>query len=190
MTFAVTLKAQGYQVGDTARDFKLKNIDGKYVSMADYKKAKGIILVFTCNPCPYAKLYEQRILDLDKKYASQGYPVIAINPNDPEQSKDDAFDKLQQRAKEKGYTFPYLVDETQDISKAYGAKATPHVYLLKKYGDKFTVEYIGAVDDDTQNTNENKVKHVENAIQALEAGKKPAVTNTKAIGCTIKWKKA
>jgi len=190
MAFAIAIKAQGYQVGDVARDFKLKNVDGKFVSLADYKTAKGFILVFTCNPCPYAKLYEQRILDLDKKYAAQGYPVIAINPNDPVQSKEDAFDKLQERAKAKGYTFPYLVDETQDISRDYGAKATPHVYLLKKSADKYIVEYIGAIDDDTQNTKEDKVKYVEDAIKALEAGKKPSVTNTKAIGCTIKWKKA
>ena len=191
LLLAISVKAQGYSVGDMATDFKLKNIDGKMVSLSDYKNAKGIIVVFICNPCPYVKLYEQRILNLDKKYAPKGYPVVAINPNDPIVSKEDAFDKMQERAKNKKYTFPYLVDETQEITKAYGAKATPHVYLLKKQNDnKFTVEYIGAIDDDVENTKTNKVKYVENAINALEKGTKPEITSTKAIGCTIKWKKA
>lgn len=187
---AITVKAQGYTVGDVATDFKLKNVDGKMVSLSDYKKAKGFIVIFTCNPCPYAKLYEQRILELDKKYAPLGYPVIAINPNDPAISKEDAFDRMQERAKSKHYTFPYLVDETQEITKAYGAKATPHTFVLKKQGDKYLVEYIGAIDSDPENTNENKTKYVEEAISAIQKGAKPANTNTKAIGCSIKWKKA
>ena len=187
---AIAVKAQGYSVGDIATDFKLKNVDDKMVSLADYKNAKGFIVIFTCNPCPYAKLYEQRILDLDKKYASQGFPVIAINPNDPTLSKEDAFDKMQERAKSRKYTFPYLVDETQQITKAYGAKATPHAFVLKKQSGKYIIEYIGAIDNDTENTNENKIKYVEEAIKAIQKGTKPATTNTKAIGCSIKWKKA
>lgn len=187
---AVPVKAQGYSVGDVATDFKLKNVDGKMVSLGDYKNAKGFIVVFTCNPCPYAKLYEKRILELDKKYAAQGYPVIAINPNDPDLSREDAFDKMQERAKSRNYTFPYLVDETQEITKVYGAKATPHTFVLKKEADKYIVEYIGAIDNDAENNNESKTKYVEEAINAIQKGKKPTTTHTKAIGCSIKWKKA
>ncbi|MFD1631989.1 redoxin domain-containing protein [Pseudopedobacter beijingensis] len=116
LLFLTVVKAQGYKPGDEAIDFKLKNVDGKLVSLSDYKQAKGFIVIFICNPCPYVKLYEQRILELNNKYAPLGYPVIAINPNDAELSKADAFDKMQERARERKYTFPYLVDETQEIA--------------------------------------------------------------------------
>src|SRR5690242_15461694 len=117
--------ASGYKPGDKARDFNLKNIDGKNVTLADYKSAKGFIVVFTCNHCPFAKAYEDRIVALDKKYAAKGYPVIAINPNDPNREPEDSYDNMIARAKEKKFTFPYLVDESQDIAKAYGATRTP-----------------------------------------------------------------
>lgn len=181
-------EGHGYHVGDKATDFKLKNIDGKMVSLADYKDAKGFIVVFTCNECPYAKAYEQRIIDLDKKYASQGYPVIAINPNDPKKVPGDGFDEMKARAKDKGYTFPYLVDETQEITKAYGATRTPHVYLLAKKDKDLRVEYIGAIDDNSRSAEDAEEFYVEDAISALKAGKEVSVKNTKAIGCTIKWK--
>src|SRR3984885_560776 len=97
----------GYNVGDKAIDFKLKNVDGKIVSMADYKDAKGFIVIFTCNHCPFAKAYESRIMALDTKYKAKGYPVIAINPNDPTAVAEDNFETMQQRAKAKNYAFPY-----------------------------------------------------------------------------------
>lgn len=115
----------GYAVGDTASDFHLKNIDGRMVSLADYKDAKGFIVTFTCNHCPFAKLYESRIMALNAKYAPLGYPVIAINPNDPTKEEEDSYANMVARAKEKGYTFPYLVDESQDVTHAFGATNTP-----------------------------------------------------------------
>jgi peroxiredoxin len=187
---AFKMAGEGYKVGDTATDFKLKNVNGKTVSLADYKSAKGYIVVFTCNHCPYAKAYESRIMDLDKKYAAKGYPVIAISPNDPVAEPADSFEKMQELAAKKGYTFPYLIDETQDITRAYGAKATPHVYVLQKTATGNIVKYIGAIDDDTENTKADKVKYVEGAVNALLSGKQPQVTATKAIGCSIKWKKS
>src|SRR2546428_3342237 len=111
----------GYKVGDNATDFKLKNVNGKTVSMSDYKSAKGFIVVFTCNHCPYAKAYESRIMQLDKQFVGKGYPVIAINSNDPAAYPEDSFDNMKKRSTEKNYTFPYLLDESQDIAKAYGA---------------------------------------------------------------------
>lgn len=180
----------GYKVGDTAADFKLKNVNGKTVSLADYKSAKGYIVVFTCNHCPYAKAYESRIMALDKQYAGKGYPVIAISPNDPVAEPADSFENMQKLAKQKGYSFPYLLDETQDITRAYGAKATPHVFVLQKTAAGNVVKYIGAIDDDTENTKADKVKYVESAVNALLSGKQPETTATKAIGCSIKWKKS
>lgn len=180
----------GYKVGDKATDFKLKNVDGKMVSMADYKDAKGIIVVFTCNHCPFAVKYESRIMDLDKKFKPQGYPVIAISPNDPTIVPDDSYENMQALAKKKGYTFPYLIDETQDIAKTYGAMKTPHVYILQKEKDGMVVKYIGAIDDNADDASAVKEKYVENAIANLQAGKPVTPETTKAIGCGIKWKKA
>ena len=180
--------AQGYKVGDEATDFKLKNIDGKMVSLGDYKDAKGIIVIFTCNHCPYAVAYEDRIIALDKKYKALGYPVIAINPNDPKVQPQDSFDLMKERAKSKGFTFPYLIDEGQKIYPKYGAQRTPHVYILKKEGKKNIVKYIGAIDNNYKNANDADQKYVENALDALLKGQEPEVKSTVAIGCTIKTK--
>ncbi|MEJ6980372.1 thioredoxin family protein [Pedobacter sp. P351] len=184
-------KAQtaGYQIGDVAADFSLKNINGKSVALADMSSAKGYVVIFTCNTCPYAVAYEDRIIALDKKYASKGYPVVAINPNDPGTQPGDSFEKMQQRAKDKSFSFPYLMDPGHVITKQFGASRTPHVFLLQKTAKGNVVQYIGAIDSDTEGKNPDKIKYVENAIDAIASGKKPEVTTTKAIGCTIKWKK-
>jgi peroxiredoxin len=178
-----TLKA-----GETAPDFKLKNVDNKEISFESYPKAKGFIVVFTCNTCPYAKAYEQRILELDAKFKSQGYPVIAINPNDPEASKADTFDKMQDLAKEKKYSFPYLFDQGQVVTDQYGAKHTPHLFVVSKTEKGAVVEYTGAIDNDPEGTKSEKTKYVEDVVASLLNNKKPAITETKEIGCTVKRK--
>jgi len=178
-----TLPHKGYHVGDKAADFSLKNIDGKMVSLSDYKDANGFIVIFTCNHCPWAVMYEDRIIELHNKYAAQGYPVIAINPNNPEVQPEDSFDKMQARAKEKGFTFPYIFDEKQTVYPEYGATKTPHVYLLDK--DRI-VQYIGAIDDSPRDASQVENAYVEQAIKALQNGKKPDPNSTKAIGCSIK----
>lgn len=178
----------GYKVGDKVKDFKLKNIDNNEVSLKNFEKAKGFIVVFTCNTCPFAVAYEDRVIALNNKYASKGYPVIAINPNDVTKQPDDSFESMKKRAKDKNFAFPYLYDETQEIAKLYGASKTPHVYILSKTGSEYVVEYIGAIDDNSYQPQEVKVKYVENALDELLQGKKISQTNTKAIGCTIKWK--
>lgn len=175
----------GYKIGDTATDFKLKSVDGKMYSMSDYKSAKGFVVVFTCNHCPFAKKYEDRINDLAKKYKSKGYILLAINPNDPSVQPDDSYELMQKRAKEKGFAFPYLFDEGQKIFPQYGATKTPHVFLLDK---NRVVKYIGAIDDNVDSAAEVKEKYLENAIAALESGKTPSPEVTKAIGCSIKTK--
>jgi peroxiredoxin len=186
--FTSFTKEGGYQVGDKAADFKLKNIDDKLFSLADQKDAKGFIVIFTCNHCPYAVKYEDRIVALNDKYAKLGYPVVAINPNDPVAYPDDNFANMKKRAKSKSFTFPYLVDETQGIAKIYGASKTPHVFVLKREGTDLIVKYIGAIDDNTEDASAVKEKYVEQAVDALLADKTVATTSTKAIGCGIKWK--
>ncbi|MCC9065486.1 thioredoxin family protein [Flavobacterium piscisymbiosum] len=178
-----TLKA-----GQTAPEFKLKNVDGKEVSFASYPKAKGFIVVFTCNTCPYAVAYEKRIIELDKKFKPQGYPVIAINPNDPEASKADAYDKMQQLSKDKKYPFPYLFDQGQIVTDQYGAKHTPHLFIVSKTTKGNIVEYVGAIDNDPEGTKTEKTKYAEDVIAALKSNQKPAITETKEIGCTVKRK--
>jgi len=180
----------GYSIGDKAIDFKLKNVDGKMVSLTDYKDAKGYIVIFTCNHCPFAKAYEQRIIDLQNKYASKGFPLVAINSNDKNIEPDDSYDNMMNRAKEKNYPFPYLYDETQEMAHAYGATRTPHVFILSKKDKDLKVEYIGAIDDNADDPAAVKAKYVENAVDELLAGKKVTTNFTKAIGCGIKWKKA
>lgn len=179
----VPAKSGGYKIGNVATDFSLKNIDGKTVSLADYKDAKGFIIVFTCNHCPYSVMYEDRIISLDKKYKQMGYPVIAINPNDPKIYEGDSFDKMIIRAKEKEFTFPYLHDDKQQIFPQYGATKTPHVYLLDK---NRVVKYIGAIDDNARNANKVEEHFLEDAINALDKGKEINPATTKAIGCSIR----
>lgn len=188
-TMFLGVKGQGYSVGDIAADFSLKNVDGKQVSLSDYKDAKGYIVIFTCNHCPYSIAYEDRIIDLQNKYADKGFPVIAVNPNDPVVSPGDSYENMQQRAKEKSFNFPYLFDEGQKVVANYGATRTPHVYLLEKTINGNKVVYIGAIDDNHENASEAKTKYVESAVESIIAGKQPDPDFTKAIGCTIKYAK-
>lgn len=172
--------------GDKAVPFTLKNIDGQMISLSDYSDNKGVILVFTCNPCPFSKAYEERIIQLHKKYSGTGYPVVAINPNDDVASPDDTFDKMKVRAQEKNFPFPYLKDATQEIYQAYGATRTPHVFLLDNDNGTFKVAYIGAIDNNAMDERSVTDKYVEQAIASLESGKKPDPAMVRAIGCTIK----
>jgi len=176
----------GYDVGDIATDFSLKNVNGKNVSLKDYGEAKGFIVIFTCNHCPFAKAYEDRIIALDRKYSKAGYPVIAINPNNPAVAKDDSYELMKVRAKEKGFTFPYLFDDGQKIYPQYGATKTPHVYILQKTAKGNEVKYIGAIDDNYEDEAAVTQKYVENAVNALLKGGEVTVKQTKAIGCSIK----
>lgn len=188
LCLGLTAKAQiqTLEPGDTAPGFNLKNIDGKMVSLTDYPDAKGFIVVFTANTCPYAIAYEDRLIALNDKFSPLGYPVIAINPNDPAASADDSYEKMQKKAKTKKFSFPYLYDEGQTVTGQYGARVTPHIFLLKKGESGLNVVYTGALDNDTQNVNPNKILYVENAIAAIEGGKTVAQPFTKAIGCTVK----
>ena len=184
---AIMLHAE-LQPGDDAIAFSLKNVDGSTVSLADYSDQKGVILVFTCNPCPFAKAYEQRIIQLHQRYAAQGFPVVAINPNDAELSPEDTFESMKERAADRNYPFPYLKDETQEIYKAYGATRTPHIFLLHNDGNRFKIAYVGAIDNNAMDAASADQKYLEKAIGALLSGGSPEPAYTKAVGCTIKTK--
>jgi peroxiredoxin len=187
----VTLNAaEGLKIGDNAIDFSLKNVDGSMVSLSSYAGNNGLVVIFTCNHCPFSKAYEDRIINLHNAYAGKGYPVLAINPNDPVSVPEDSFEKMIERSKEKGFPFKYVIDESQSIAKQYGATRTPHVYLLKKQSTTtFTVAYIGAIDDNHSDIGSVSQTYLSNAIDALIAQKNPNPDFTKAIGCSIKWKK-
>lgn len=184
--FPFIANAQGLSVGDKAVGFNLKNVDGNMVSLRDFANEEGVILIFSCNHCPYSVAYEDRIIELDKTYKSQGYPVVMINPNDPTDYPADSYDNMIVRSQEKGFTFPYLFDDGQAIYPQYGATRTPHVYLLQKKEKGFYVAYIGTIDNNYKDASAVSEKYVENAIASLKKGEKPAVDYTKAIGCSIK----
>ncbi len=181
-----TTPIPGYKIGDVIEDFKLKNVDGNMVSLSDYNDAKGFIITFTCNTCPYAKMYEDRIIDLDKKYAAQGYPVIAIMPNNTSVKPGDSFEEMQKRAKVKGFTFPYLIDEGQTVYPKFGATKTPHMYIVQRTKKGNMVQYIGAIDDNYKDAAAVSRKYVEEAVDALLSGKEVKEKETRAIGCSIK----
>ena len=181
--------ATGYKVGDIAADFSLKSIDGQMKSLAGYKDAKGFIVVFTCNHCPFSVAYEDRIIGLHNRFSSNGYPVVAINPNDVATVPDDSYENMITRAKEKKFPFDYLYDETQEVAHRFGAARTPHVYILQKSAKGLVVKYIGAIDDNADEPAAVKKTYVMDAMANILAGKDPETGFTKAIGCTIKWKK-
>ena len=188
ITMLVNAQSQ-YKAGDIASDFSLKNVSGEMVSLSQFNDAKGFIVAFWCNTCPFVKKYDQRLQDLHAKYASKGYPVIAINSNDKNVQPGDSYEEMQKAAKNKKYAFEYLYDETQEVARKYGATNTPHVYLLTKKDGKLVVEYVGAIDNNADDASAADKKYVEDAVNSLLSGEKVSVAGTKAIGCGIKWKK-
>ncbi len=129
--FAGAPNTSTYQIGDSIADFSLKNVDGKEVTLSNYAD-KGAIIIFDCNTCPYSKAYRDRIIDLNSKFSSKGYPVVAINPNDPQKSPGDSFDEMVSYAKKHDYKHAYLYDADQSVAKAFGATNTTHVFIVKK----------------------------------------------------------
>lgn len=183
--------SDGLQIGELAPDFELRGVDGKTHSLSstmleDGSMPKGYLVVFTCNTCPVSQQYEKRIIELHKKMAPKGYPLIAIQPNDPSIQPGDSFEAMQKRAQERNYPFVYLLDEGQKIYPQYGASRTPEIYVLD--ADR-VLRYHGAIDDSIE-ADEASVNYVEQAIAALESGKDPDPAEVKAVGCSIKAKKS
>jgi peroxiredoxin len=190
LTLVLSAWSDPYTVGDTVADFSLKNVDGNMIRLSDYSSEKGVILIFDCNTCPYSKLYNKRIMALSKRYRSAGFPVITVNANDPKMSPGDSFDKMVAQARSKGYDFPYLIDETQEIAKSYGATNTPQAFVLKRNGSDFVVAYIGAIDNNPRSEKDADKKYVEDAVDELLQGREVTTPKTKAIGCGIKYRKS
>ena len=182
------------EIGSKAPDFKLPGVDGKTYSLASFKTANILVIVFTCNHCPTAQAYEERIIQLTKDYKSKGVAVVAISPNDPKSVQlselgysdmGDSFAEMKVRAKQKKYNFPYLYDgDTEKTSKAYGPVATPHVFIFDK--DR-KLRYQGRIDDVEKPTGTPKNLDTRNAIEALLANKEVPVATTKVFGCSVKW---
>ncbi|MFN7964228.1 MAG: thioredoxin family protein [Acidobacteriota bacterium] len=174
-------------IGSTApmADTKLKNVDGNMLSIADAKGAKGTLVLFSCNHCPFVIAWEDRIVALGNAAQAAGVGVIQINSNDPSAHAEDGFDQMVTRAKEKGMQFPYVVDGTSGIAKAFGATRTPEAFLFDASGK---LVYHGTIDDNVQDAAAVKETYLKNAIDAVASGKAPAVKETKAIGCGIKFR--
>ncbi|MBI1768699.1 MAG: thioredoxin family protein [Bacteroidetes bacterium] len=186
---AMALRPEGgYDVGDTVSDFKLKNVDGQMVSLSDFKGAKGFIVIFDCNTCPMSKAYNSRIIELNKKFSSQGFPVIAINPNSAKVSEGESYDKMVAYAKSHNYDFPYLYDDSQETVRKFYPTNTPHVFVLNKISNQLKVAYIGAIDNNSRDGSKADKHYVEDAVNDLLVGKSVATPKTRAIGCSIKWK--
>lgn len=186
LILASPMQAQ-LKIGDKAPDFKLRNVDNSWVALKDYSDQKGVVVIFSCNHCPYVKLYEERYVALQEEFGPRKFPLVAINSNDSTIVAEDGFSYMVQNAAEKGFNFPYLLDDKQ-LFKAYGATRTPHVYLLKNDGKHFTVAYIGAIDDNPQDASDVKDRYLAQAIEAVLKGEQPSPAETRAVGCTIKFK--
>jgi len=186
LALTATAHAQALKLGDTApkADVKMKGVDGKEVSIADVKGTKGTLVIFTCNHCPFAKAWETRIAEIGNAAVKEGVGVIAINPNDPTEFAEDSYEQMQEHAKQRGFQFAYVVDSTSDVARAFGASRTPEIFLFDANGK---LAYHGAVDDSKDAKNVDK-HYLQDAIAALLAGKPIPVAETKAVGCSIKFR--
>ncbi len=173
------------RIGDKAIDFTLPCTDGHEHSLSDWQDRPVLVVIFSCNHCPYAQAWEQRIIDLQAQFKSQGVKFAVINANDPVKYPADSFDEMKKRAREKGYNFPYLWDESQEVARAYGATRTPEVFVFD--ADR-RLRYHGAVDDNFEDPSAVQQHYLRDAIAALLAGEEPPVAETPPVGCTIKWK--
>lgn len=185
LAMSVLASSEELAIGASGPEFSLLGTDGKTYSLADYKGKKGVAVIFTCNACPYAKAFEDRIIKLANTYQPKGIVFVAINPNDPGQVPKDSYEDMIKRAKEKAFVFPYVYDSTSAVAAAYGAKVTPHIFLLD---GNFKLVYRGRIEDETE-AKKSKSFDLKNALNALLAGKKITTAETRAFGCGIKWRK-
>jgi peroxiredoxin len=187
LSAGAALAGGALQIGATMpmADVKMKNVDGKELDLAEIKKPTGTLVVFTCNHCPFAKKWESRIVELGNLYQAKGIGVVAINANDPKVAAEDSFDVMQQRAKDRGMEFPYVVDATSNLARAFGATKTPEAFLFDKSGK---LVYHGAIDDNGDDAAKVENAYLKLALDAVVSGGDVAVKETKSIGCTIKFR--
>ncbi|MBI2598300.1 MAG: thioredoxin family protein [Candidatus Diapherotrites archaeon] len=172
-------------IGSNLPFFDLPSVDGRNYSPKSFEGKNVLAIIFTCNHCPYAQAYQERIKAIQKKFSASGAQVVAINSNDAVNYPDDSFPKMVERAKEKRFNFPYLRDESQEVARVFGAQVTPDCFVFDK---NRKLVYRGRVDDNWQNEKAVTSKDLENAIAAAIEEKKVSVQEASAIGCSIKWK--
>ncbi len=187
--FTFILIAKSFAQNDTTSlDFSLKNVDGNLVSLKDYQGAKGFIIIFTCNHCPFAKLYPKRLNKLNKKYSNKGFPLLAISSTDTILYAEDTYDNMVLKANKEKFNFPYLYDETQSVAKLYKAERTPQAFVLFKENNNWVIKYNGAIDDNGAEPKKVKVDYVSDAVDALLKNQRVLITETKSIGCKIMFR--
>ena len=177
-------QAQEIKTSDSLT-FNLPNVDGQRVALEQFKDAKGLMVVFTCNHCPFAKLYPARLNALNKKYKDKGVPLIAVSSTDSVQYEEDDFAHMVQYAQKEKFTFPYLYDREQTVAKKYKAQKTPHAFLIWKVNGVYKIVYEGAIDDNGMHANQVKQAYLADAVENMLAGKKVETPSTKSVGCQI-----
>jgi peroxiredoxin len=187
VTMSVATSALALNIGDKApkSDVKMKNVDGQDLSIASVAGPKGTLVIFSCNHCPFVKAWEGRIAEIGNTYRGKGVGVIAINSNDPSAYPEDSYDQMQKRAKDRGFEFPYVVDATSEVARAFGASHTPEAFLFDKDGK---LVYHGAIDDNSKDASQVESPYLKDALNALLAGNQIVTKETKAIGCGIKFR--
>lgn len=171
--------------GDHMIEFKLPGVDNQKYTAHEFKGKKAIVIIFSCNHCPYVQAWEDRMIEIQKDYADRDVQLVAINSNDPQKYSEDNFENMKKRAQEKGFNFPYLYDESQEIAHAYGAERTPEVFL---FDGKAMLRYHGAIDDNYEDPAEVQKHYLRDALDSVLAGDNPEIPSTPPVGCTIKWK--
>ena len=173
------------RIGSSMPEFDLKATDGKNYSSHTYNDKKALVIIFSCNHCPYVQAYEERIISIQKDYEERGVALLAINSNDDTQYEEDSFQNMVKRAKGKSFNFPYLRDEDQSIAKKFDASHTPEIFV---FDDKRKLVYHGKIDDNWKEPEKVKSKYLRGTLDELLAEKEISVPETFSIGCTIKWK--
>jgi peroxiredoxin len=174
-------------LGSPCPDFRLRSVDGKTYARDDFRERPVLVVLFICNHCPYVQAVEDRIIRLRRDYAERGVQLVGICANDPTDYPDDRPAKLLERWRQKDYGFPYLVDETQAVARAFDAVTTPDIYV---FGPDRTLAYHGRIDDNWQQPAKVQHRELAAAIEALLAGRQPSGEQHHSIGCSIKWRKA
>ena len=183
-TSPTTLGSVGLSLGSPAVDFDLKGVDGRKHSLKSFADKKALVIVFSCNHCPYVQAYEDRMVQIQKDYASKNVTLVAINSNDETGYPEDSYPNMITPAKDRGFNFPYLRDETQEIAKRYGAICTPHIFA---FDEQRHLQYKGRIDDN-RNPDLVQTRDLRDALDAILAGRKPAVQETRPFGCSVKRK--
>jgi peroxiredoxin len=172
-------------LGAPCPDFELPGVDGRSYARDDFASASALVVMFICNHCPYVKAVEDRIIRLAREYGPRGVQVVGVCSNDAETYPDDSFDQLAARWRERGYGFPYLHDEPQDVARAFGAVCTPDIFV---YDRDRHLAYRGRIDDSWKDESKVTTRELAGALDALLAGGKPAEKQRPSMGCSIKWR--